>query len=322
VRILRKKFPNAQIDFLVYSQYKSILEFNLNISNLLNLNKNASADEISNYKNELLSKNGTYDVIFDLHNNPKSKFFSESLGKEIFRIDKRRLFKLGLVWLKKGKNQPYKLIHEIYLDTLRKYDVIDDNLGLEFWLQSDKIDNKYFPHSKSFSKKRKLDIIIAPAAHYKTKMWSVQYYIDLIELLKPFAKSIKLIGGKDDKNIADKIYSHHDFGINLCGITNLTQTAEEIDKSDLVITNDTGVMHIAAARQIPVAVFFGSTVKEFGFEPFRVPNILLETELSCRPCSHIGRNFCPLGHFNCMNNIKPDFAFNKIIEFLKPIYGL
>ncbi len=72
-------------------------------------------------------------------------------------------------------------------------------------------------------------------------------------------------------------------------------------------------MHTATAVDVPVIAFFGSTVKEFGFTPYNFKNLILENNsLSCRPCTHIGRNSCPEKHFKCMKDITPQSAFEKL----------
>ena len=76
-------------------------------------------------------------------------------------------------------------------------------------------------------------------------------------------------------------------------------------------------MHTACSVVVPVLTFFGSTVKEFGFAPYKNKNLILENNsLTCRPCSHIGRNKCPKKHFNCMIKLSPEFAFNKLHKLL------
>jgi heptosyltransferase-2 len=72
--------------------------------------------------------------------------------------------------------------------------------------------------------------------------------------------------------------------------------------------------------KVPVLAFFGSTVKEFGFTPFgnnqTLYEILENNALSCRPCSHIGRDRCPKKHFKCMRELIPDMAYNKLMKIL------
>jgi len=129
-----------------------------------------------------------------------------------------------------------------------------------------------------------------------------------------------LLGGTADREICQKISEKLSFKtIDRSGENSIFKTAWELDNCDLLITNDTGVMHIAAARRIPVVAIFGSTVKEFGFAPFRVENRVVEIEdLPCRPCTHIGRAECPLGHFKCMNLIEPGAVLKSVEElFLK-----
>ena len=75
-------------------------------------------------------------------------------------------------------------------------------------------------------------------------------------------------------------------------------------------------MHIAAARQVPIVAIFGSSVKELGFTPYRSPNQIIEHKVWCRPCSHIGRESCPLGHFKCMNEIETTEVIQAILPFL------
>lgn len=90
------------------------------------------------------------------------------------------------------------------------------------------------------------------------------------------------------------------------GATSIYETARVLDKADGLLCNDSGILTLA--RRVPVAAVFGSTVREFGFAPFRVPNVIIEQELDCRPCTHIGRAECPLGHFKCMTHHPDEVA--------------
>ena len=95
--------------------------------------------------------------------------------------------------------------------------------------------------------------------------------------------------------------------MNLAGKLNLCETAAMMDKCSVVVTNDSGLMHIAAARKRNVVAIFGPTVKEFGFFPIGTRSVVVEnTELDCRPCTHIGLPSCPKGHFKCMNEISTE----------------
>lgn len=320
VRLVRLKFPNAKIDFLLYSSFKSIFENNPHIDQIITCEKSENDTNLELMKSSIVKKQGVYDIIYDLHNNSMSNKISSGFGININKVNKRRIEKLKLVWLKKGIGEPYRRINDVYLDVGVNEEIVDDNLGLEFWLESDREQMQYLPHKRRYAHKGRYNIVIAPGAHFKTKQWNWLNYAHLIRKLLPFSDEITLIGGVNDISLADKIQELNPQVVNLCGKTDLADSCKVIDNSDFLITNDTGVMHIAAARKVPVVAFWGSSVRELGFEPFRSPNLIIESDVKCRPCSHIGKNYCSRIHFNCMNNITPDLAYNKIIDFIRSIY--
>jgi len=89
----------------------------------------------------------------------------------------------------------------------------------------------------------------------------------------------------------------------------------------VVLTHDTGLMHIAAAFKKPIVSIWGNTVPEFGMTPYlplqnELSTILEVKNLSCRPCSKIGFDKCPKGHFNCIRNIENDDVVNAIKSYL------
>jgi heptosyltransferase-2 len=113
------------------------------------------------------------------------------------------------------------------------------------------------------------------------------------------------LGGKNELELGNQIQQNSGVALNnFIGKLSLLETAKIIDESDLLICNDTGLMHIAAARKVPIVAIFGSSVKELGFIPYKTAFQIVEKELWCRPCSHVGRSFCPIGTFKCMNKIE------------------
>ena len=92
--------------------------------------------------------------------------------------------------------------------------------------------------------------------------------------------------------------------INLVGQISLLESAGVLQKAVLVITHDTGLMHFASAFKVPTVSIWGNTVPELGMYPYMNSDqysIHQVVELSCRPCSKIGFERCPKGHFSCMN---------------------
>jgi ADP-heptose:LPS heptosyltransferase len=131
----------------------------------------------------------------------------------------------------------------------------------------------------------------------------------LIELCKTTKIPLLLLGGKEDWEKAENIRKSADNRdiFNACGIYNINQSASLIEKSKLIITSDTGLMHIASAFNIKIISVWGNTVPAFGMYPYlpkeKKSEIIQVKGLNCRPCSKIGFEKCPKKHFNCMKKI-------------------
>src|SRR5213079_3443104 len=84
------------------------------------------------------------------------------------------------------------------------------------------------------------------------------------------------------------------------------ETGALLARARVVVSGDTGVMHMATGVGTPVVALFGPTVAQFGFFPYRAPAAVLERGLECRPCSSTGTAACPLGHHRCLTDITPE----------------
>lgn len=314
LRILSQKFPESKIDYVVSEPLKDLLKNNPYISNLLIYDKSKSIFNPFHNSNHL---ENNYDLLIDLQRNLRTKLLSINRAKIIRKYSKRRIHKLSLVYFKKEIINNFSVPLN-YIDSIKMTALNDDGLGLEFWLKKDREANVYLPHTKEKNKNQEKVITIAPGAKHFTKRWSPEGFIELIEKLnKSYQCSINLVGSNSEVDICNQIVKGVNFDIkNYCGKLSIEETAELIDLSDLVVSNDSGIMHIAASRKIPVVVIYGSTVPEFGFLPFRTRFEILQIDLSCRPCSHIGREKCPKKHFNCMKLITADNLMSKVQKIL------
>ena len=119
------------------------------------------------------------------------------------------------------------------------------------------------------------------------------------------------LGDRNDAGLVNDLCTEASGSVNLCGKLPLPVSAAAVSRADLVLTGDTGLMHIASALQKVVISVWGNTVPAFGMFPYqpRHPEnvyIIEEKGLFCRPCSKLGFRRCPLGHFKCMQNIPVD----------------
>jgi len=295
IRALKNKYPEAEIDFLLKKSYKDVYANNPNLSAVF------LYEEIDD---DFFERN--YDLIIDLQNNLRSKKIRNKFNGEIFYFKKPAVKKFLLVNFKINKLRPIKSIPRRYSECVPGLSL--DNLGAELFIPSD-VQPKLKPEGKYIG--------FCPGSRHFTKMWLPEYFVELGKLLSDAGFTVVLFGGKDDKDICADISRQIPAAINLSDDDNLLQTAKDISLCKGVVCNDSGLMHAAAAVQTPVIAIFGSTVREFGFAPYGVKNLILENNsLSCRPCSHIGKSKCPKGHFECMKSITPRLVFNELKKFL------
>lgn len=307
VAALRTALPKARIDFLTSNNYKGLVQFNPHIDNVWSYEK-SSIDSQNKLKEKISNSlvGGKYDVAIDLQNNHRSARFINSLTKHKLSLDKNRLFKLFLVHLKTQIKAP-KHVVERYADVANKLCPMPELGQLELWLPEET------EYNSTLKQSGKICFGIAPGATHFTKRYPKDKFIELIKSInREFDCSIKLFGGKEDMELCDVLSKVGDNITNYAGKTTIIETAIEIDKIDLMICNDTGLMHIATARRKPIVAIFGSTVPELGFTPYKATSQIVEVPLSCRPCTHIGRSSCPKQHFNCMNLITSEMIVKEI----------
>ena len=320
VRQLQRTYPRAIIDVAVASRFKDVYAHNPHIRKQWLADPSPQIDDEDSDEVKLQMREsldgGKYDLIIDLQNNIRSKGFRRGLGDNVVEAPKYRLEKLALVWLKK-KPATITPIVERYREPLSNLPLVMDTDGPEVWLEEEKLDGAYAPHVVPRTTNGMTHVVMAPGAHHATKRWPVAKYAELAKRLVGEGARVSLVGGPSDVQICDAVdkasgvpVDRHD------GALTLEETIRVLDKADVLVSNDSGVMHLGAARRIPTVAVFGSTVKELGFAPYGSKYILVDHDVSCRPCSHIGKSKCPKGHFLCMEGIEVEQVQHAIHKLL------
>lgn len=250
-------------------------------------------------------KSENYDYIVDLHHNLRSKIIKIMLNKPSSTFHKLNFQKLLLTKFKVDR-LPRIHIVDRYMETLRELGVKNDGLGLDFFIdreeglpQDVQLPDNYY--------------VFAIGGQHKTKIVPHDIVVRIINRVSSSENvDFVIIGGKENREDGDFIASKTG-AINLSGVLSINQSAQVMEKSKVVYTGDTGMMHIAAALKKNVVSFWGNTVPEFGMYPyfptgFQGKNVIVENKnLSCRPCHKLGYKECPKKHFECMRWLENEY---------------
>lgn len=291
VRCVKNQIPDVEIHFLTKKSYENLLQTNPYITKIWTLDE-------SLFKTINIIKSQKFELIIDLHNNLRTfafKIFCNSKTMSFNKLNLRKFlyvnFKINIL--------PHIHIVDRYLNTVKLLGIINDGCGIDFFLPENSIEFKQMIKEKTGDD----FVCFAIGGQHYTKKLPL---FKIKEIITNIDKNIVIIGGKEDAEIAEKL--ENDFInkiINLAGKLSVSESAAVIDMANVLITHDTGMMHIAAALKKKVIAIWGNTVTAFGMYPYygkyKVANKNFEVlNLSCRPCSKIGYNKCPQKHFNCM----------------------
>ncbi len=154
--------------------------------------------------------------------------------------------------------------------------------------------------------------VFCPGAEYgPAKRWPAAYYADIAQRLHQQGYAVWLIGSGKDKPVADEIDRLAGGQCtNLCGSTDLADAIALLSCAQLVISNDSGLMHLAAALGRPMLALFGSSSPQFT-PPLSDQAQVVKIDIECSPCF---KRECPLGHFDCMIQITPDLVWKKLMQ--------
>lgn len=304
VRCLKKQL-GAEVHFLTKSSFTSIPGSNPFIDKV-----HAFDRDISEVTAALKAE--SYDFIVDLHHNLRSLRLKLALGKPSASFNKLNTGKWLKVNLGIDRLPPVHIVDR-YMDTVSRLGAVNDDAGLDFFIPEKDVVK---PAELSPVLSRPFVALVIGATHSTKRLAREK----LLEICRKTEIPVAVLGGKQEAGdgawLGENAGSHV---VNLCGQLNLNQSASVANKSAIVVTHDTGLMHIAAALHKKIICIWGNTIPEFGMYPYYPQGMSLHTNiqvegLRCRPCSKIGYDTCPKGHFRCMMEQDTDLIVRQILS--------
>ena len=316
IRCLKQQRPDIKVHYLTKSAFGTLLINNPYIDKLHYLQ-----DDLDEMVKELKAEK--FDYVIDLHNNVRTLRVKKALKVKSYAFPKLNIEKWLLVNFKMKGVMSDKSIVERYLETVKPLGIHNDGKGLDYFLNEEKkLKNTDIPMSHWGGY---VGCVIGGS--YNTKKLPVEQWQKFCATV-PYP--VILLGGPDDRHDGMAIAEQDPIKIyNSCGKFNINESAELVKNARVIVSNDTGLMHVAAAFQKPIISLWGNTSPEMGMFPYYGGNnlkervapesVLMEIKnLTCHPCSKLGYNKCPKGHFKCMKELDMDFAVEQVKRFWTP----
>jgi len=322
IRQLRKNFKNATIDYLIGKHSYRVLEGNKHLDNIIKFDEKIFFEKDFKEWIKLIFKirKRDYDVIFVL-----DKHWIFNLTAFLFEIKKR----IGFDRCGEGKFLTYKVPyfgrkHEIfyYLSLLRGLGIEPnyEDWEMEIFLNENDLEfAEKFWNENNLNDKVVVGICPGGARNIgigddDLRRWDIEKYKELIKKLKERGFEVLLIGGNTDKEIEEAILKEVKC-ISAIGKTSLKESAALLKKCDVVVCNDSGPMHLAAAVNKKVVSIFGPT-HPCEKAPLHKESRYIWKQIGCNPCYDLwGRypNPCPYKK-KCINSVNVEEVLNIIIN--------
>lgn len=317
LKVIRDNFPSARISALAKPWIRDVLV------------TNPSVDEVISYGNEYKGLKGQYrlagelaqrgfDLAILLQNAFEAAWITRLAGiprRAGYNTDARGLLLTHKVILKKET----KKIHQVYyyLRMLEGIGLKTNGREPELFLEpqsSDAASVEKMLRREQTGNQQILIGINPGAAYGPAKRWLPEYFLAVIKrLIKETGCKVIVFGTKADTGMGEEaLRADPDGVINLAGRTTLSEAIAAIALCGAFITNDSGLMHVAAALNVPLVSIFGST-NPVTTGPFSKKARVIRKEFDCSPCL---KTDCP-SDFRCMKNITPDEVFEAVVKLIK-----
>ena len=316
LRLLKRHWPAAEIFWWIDSALAPLLQNDPDLAGLVRFERKRWAR--ARYWPEMLRsiralRAQHFDLVIDLQCLLRSGAFAWlARGKFLIGLDEAREGARGFYEVAVRRPSFHTHAVDWYLAVLPPLGVpVHKNFT---WLPerppiAAAVNQKWFPENSKL-------ILLQPGARWLNKRWPVQHFAELVRALAqkfPDAR-FAVLGGKDDAPLGEYIFqAAPEKVLNLCGTTTLPEMIEWVRRCDLLITNDTGPMHVAAAMNKPLVALFGPTAPERTGPYGQLQNVL-RLDLPCSPCL---KSTCAYEKMDeCLHALSPAMVLARVEKLL------
>jgi lipopolysaccharide heptosyltransferase II len=312
---LEKAYPKAEIFYATKDRFASVVEFHPAVTRVIPL---AGGGLILFLKHLSEIKSLQPTIVLDLHNSLRTRLIRLFLKKAVVSVYEKEAVQRRLIVKKLRVEPSLHTVHK-YLKALEPLGILSSSpIRCQVHVSeiSREFAENYFNRHPQW--KGKWIVGLGPGATWRTKQWLPEYYAKLASRWGQNQKAQLLWFGSDKEvDLIRSIQSQmtvpaSERGLCLAGELNLEQSSALLGLCQTFVGSDSGLIHLASGRGVPVTVIYGSTTPALGFEPWGKHQVAQVESLDCRPCDVHGKNACPLGHFKCMKDLTVDLVEKKV----------
>lgn len=301
IRVLRARLPDARLAFLTRRAFTPLVSDHPALDDVIALDPGRGLPALARRLRE-----ERFTHVLDLHGSLRTRVLRLLVPARWRGYRHHRAARGILIRTRRDVYPRHLPVPERYFDAARDFGVTPDGGPPEFHLgETAEATALGWLADRGLGTSRPV-AALAPGAAHGTKQWPRAHWAAFIPMMVARGWDCVLVGGPADRALAEGLAAEAGAHVaSAAGRFGLQETGATIRRARVLVSGDTGVMHMATAVGTPVVALFGPTVRQFGFYPYRAPHEVLEQALSCRPCTAWGGERCPLGHHRCLVDTTP-----------------
>ncbi len=310
VQAIKRQFPRSRISWFVLREYLGLVDLLDDVDETIPFFRHGiTASPVNYVKSQLETirnlRKGSFDWVLDFQGLFRSALFGYLSGA-------RRKF--GFSW----KREPNKFFYNFYVNVDRRKHALERNLGLAACLgikvsEKDLVARFKIKEIRGINLGKEGRVIICPGGRWRSKRWPIENYASVAKyVVEKLKKKVVVVGSREERGLGEFIAERVGKGVlDLTGRISLEELPSVLQGAEIVVTNDTGPMHLAAAMGKRILAFFGPT-DPARTGPYGKNHVVLTSGVKCAPCF---KKECDKGT-ECLKTITVERATFEVKELL------
>lgn len=313
---LKENFPDATITFFTREAYLPLLEMFPSVDGHIAFQIPGVHEKINDLRGALSGIDGKFNLVLDLHKNIRSRVIMNILpANEKLTYSKRRFFRQFAVWFKRKQK---------WIRTIDSYFSAFDYMRLKIARETPAliIPDQFKREGEQFLAEIGFEankyVILAIGASHPPKQYPIDQFAELAGRINiDYGWKILMVDSQKSKDMNALLKLKPKDSVGIWYGLDIRLLAALCKSAKAVVSNDSGIMHLAAATDVPTAGLFGPTHPVLGFAPAGEKSVTITTDESCAPCSLHGARKCYRDKQYCFTNMTADFILSRFEKYLR-----